>query len=277
MNFEIIPKTKAKEILSYIESEEKFYSFVEEYNLTGVHWSQPTSLSASYFFRLLQEGASARVRGYSRGYNEKRDDLSDEMLEFYTPLLDHGALWRLRDGRVICTAMPYGNTDSIVDSFYQMVEKFGYPNTIKMDFLSDRYRFRPNGDHMIIIYHDDSEEEFDPDYPEAILREKAIQHSRVIPIRHQVYSSSYVRDRYVSEYAKRRAHGICQLCNQPAPFCDNSGEPYLETHHIIWLADGGDDSIENTIALCPNCHRKMHTLNHQEDIDYLLQIAQRLS
>ena len=151
MDFEYIPKTKAKERLSYIDYEEKFYSFVEEFNLTGVHWSQPTSLSASYFLRLLQEGASARVRGYSRGYNEKRDDLSDEMRVFYTPLLDHGALWRLRDGGVICTAMPYGDSNSIIDSFYQMVDSFGYPNTVKMDFLSDRYRYRPNGDHMIMI------------------------------------------------------------------------------------------------------------------------------
>jgi len=24
------------------------------------------------------------------------------------------------------------------------------------------------------------------------------------------------------------------------------------------LSEGGEDTLENAIALCPNCHRKMH-------------------
>lgn len=78
------------------------------------------------------------------------------------------------------------------------------------------------------------------------------------------------RSPWISEYAKRRAKGICQLCMQPAPFSNGKGEPYLETHHIIWLAKGGDDSIENTVALCPNCHRKMHIVNSKVDIEFLI-------
>lgn len=77
----------------------------------------------------------------------------------------------------------------------------------------------------------------------------------------------------MSEYAKQRANGICQLCHLPAPFIDRDGKPYLESHHIIWLSDGGEDSISNTVALCPNCHRKMHALNLDDDVNKLLQIA----
>ncbi|MFP5111610.1 HNH endonuclease [Bacillaceae bacterium C204] len=40
----------------------------------------------------------------------------------------------------------------------------------------------------------------------------------------------------------------------------------METHHIVWLSKGGDDTIENTVAICPNCHRKMHALNLAEDV-----------
>nr|WP_257903542.1 HNH endonuclease [Pseudoalteromonas sp. CR1] len=54
---------------------------------------------------------------------------------------------------------------------------------------------------------------------------------------------------------------MCQLYNQPAHFKNISGEPYLETHHIIWLAKGGKDTIANTVALCPNSQRKMHIQN----------------
>ncbi|WP_200860799.1 HNH endonuclease [Providencia alcalifaciens] len=69
--------------------------------------------------------------------------------------------------------------------------------------------------------------------------------------------------------AKRLAKGQCQLCLQPAPFKNTKGEPYLETHHIIWLSKGGDDTCENTVALCPNCHKKMHIVNNEEDIETL--------
>jgi len=55
----------------------------------------------------------------------------------------------------------------------------------------------------------------------------------------------------------------------PAPFNKKNGDPYLETYHVIWLAEGGDDSIENTVSLCPNCHRKMHVVNSKADRIYL--------
>jgi 5-methylcytosine-specific restriction protein A len=81
----------------------------------------------------------------------------------------------------------------------------------------------------------------------------------------EVVSEVYERDQIVSEYTKRKADGMCQLCNQPAPFRNLDGEPYLETHHIDWLSKDGKDLIENTVALCPNCHRKMHILNLPAD------------
>ena len=273
MKFEYIPKIRAQESFGYIDFPDKFYRFIDEFNIVGVNWSQPTTISASYFLRVLQDGSSAKARGYGKGYNKESDESSIQMKEFYQPLLDHGVLWKLKNGNVICTAMPYGDRKSITDSFYRMVKTFHYPETIQLQFLDDKYRFRPNGDHMIVIYYDSSQEKFNPNCPDRELRRKAIQHSGPGLLRYQTKTDSYVRDRYVSEYAKWHAHGICQLCDKPAPFTDRNGKPFLETHHIIWLTDGGADSIENTVALCPNCHKKMHTLNLDEDVEKLLKIA----
>ena len=86
----------------------------------------------------------------------------------------------------------------------------------------------------------------------------------------QVSSTYYLRNPYVGEFAKQRAQGSCQLCRQPAPFKDKQGNPYLETHHVVWLSQNGEDSVGNTVALCPNCHRKMHILNLQTDIQKLM-------
>jgi predicted HNH restriction endonuclease len=56
-----------------------------------------------------------------------------------------------------------------------------------------------------------------------------------------------------------RAAGTCELCMASAPFVRASdGTPYLEVHHRVRLADGGDDTVENAVAACPNCHRKAH-------------------
>lgn len=104
------------------------------------------------------------------------------------------------------------------------------------------------------------------------LFEKAKQQGSINPKEKASTTSTYVRNTYVAEASKRRANGICQLCGQPAPFKDKNGNPYLESHHIIWLSEGGADTLENTAALCPNCHRKMHVVKDVDDVEKLRQI-----
>lgn len=84
----------------------------------------------------------------------------------------------------------------------------------------------------------------------------------------------YHRDEYLKEEVKRIADGKCQMCGNPAPFIDKYGSPYLEEHHVKKLADGGTDTIDNVVAICPNCHRKVHVLNDEEDTIILEGIAE---
>lgn len=83
-------------------------------------------------------------------------------------------------------------------------------------------------------------------------------------------SKTFERDPYVSEYVKLRAQGICDLCGNPAPFKDKKGRPYLESHHVVWLSKGGEDTIYNTVAVDPSCHRKLHILELETDVRVLL-------
>ena len=269
MKFEYVTRNNSYKNFGYIDFDDAFERFVNKYDVIGVRLSEPTTISASYFLRLLQEGSLAKARGYGKGNNQENDESSNEMNCYYTSLLDHAALWKLKSGQVICTAMPYGDKQTIIDRFNQMVKQFSYPSTIKLHFLDDTYRFRSNGDYMIMISN--NEVKLDAPIIEDIdLRTKAIKHSNSAQLRTQT-TTSYVRDRYVSDYAKQRAQGICQLCGMTAPFKDQDGKQYLESHHIIWLSNGGEDSIDNTVALCPNCHRKMHVLNLESDVKKLLQ------
>lgn len=76
----------------------------------------------------------------------------------------------------------------------------------------------------------------------------------------------YRRNPYLKMLVKKIANGVCQLCGKNAPFIDRNGIPYLEEHHIQQLANGGKDEIVNVVAICPNCHRRVHVLEDAEDI-----------
>jgi hypothetical protein len=85
------------------------------------------------------------------------------------------------------------------------------------------------------------------------------------PQKRPVISNQYQRNPHVVALAKKIAEGYCQLCEMEAPFVDKDGNPFLEVHHIKPLAEGGADTIKNAVALCPNCHRKMHNLAQNSD------------
>lgn len=79
------------------------------------------------------------------------------------------------------------------------------------------------------------------------------------PRKKSVVSEVFNRSPLVVKQVLKRANGICEFCENDAPFIRASdGTPYLEVHHIIPLAEGGHDVLENTVAICPNCHRKAH-------------------
>jgi 5-methylcytosine-specific restriction protein A len=75
----------------------------------------------------------------------------------------------------------------------------------------------------------------------------------------QVRSRSFNRNADVIVEVLLRADGVCESCRSSAPFIRKKDDtPYLEVHHKKNLADGGDDTTDNAIAVCPNCHREMH-------------------
>ena len=71
-------------------------------------------------------------------------------------------------------------------------------------------------------------------------------------------SSQFVRDPLVRAWVLEASGGACEACSAPAPFLDSLGQPYLEVHHVLTLAEGGPDTVENAVAVCPNCHRRLH-------------------
>lgn len=132
-----------------------------------------------------------------------------------------------------------------------LYEHFGVPPVVDKGITKKTNKLKDLKDEL---------KKFDLQHPKAKLTEIEIVKRSVL----------------VSNIVKMRAAGVCQLCNKPAPFYNKNGEAYLECHHVIWMAKGGTDEIENVVALCPNCHKKMHILDDDNDVEYLKKVAMEL-
>ncbi len=66
------------------------------------------------------------------------------------------------------------------------------------------------------------------------------------------------------ESAKNKARYLCEIDNGHATFISKSSKQnYVEAHHLVPFSkrksfDVNIDIEENLVALCPNCHRKIH-------------------
>ncbi|SDU67021.1 HNH endonuclease, partial [Desulfobacula phenolica] len=88
---------------------------------------------------------------------------------------------------------------------------------------------------------------------------KRIENARAIPNKIEVISVSFARNPDVVAEVLFIANGYCEYCKNPAPFVRRANNsPYLEVHHKKPLSEGGEDTVANAVALCPNCHRKAH-------------------
>ncbi len=90
------------------------------------------------------------------------------------------------------------------------------------------------------------------------------------------YGASYPRNPIESIEAKRRNNWICEVDASHATFQSSSdNNPYVEAHHLIPMAaqdfyESTIDFADNIVALCPNCHRKIHHAIEEEKREMLM-------
>jgi hypothetical protein len=104
----------------------------------------------------------------------------------------------------------------------------------------------------------------------SVLEQRAIN---VNPHPNQITTTvvSYPRNNVLRTFIKEKADYKCQMpdCNYEG-FLKSDGKKYIEVHHLIPLSDGGEDSINNTVALCPTCHMKLHHADNKEELKRLI-------
>ena len=85
-------------------------------------------------------------------------------------------------------------------------------------------------------------------------------------------SAFYERNPECRRAVLLRSNGLCEYCAMPG-FIKPNGNTYLETHHIVALAENGHDHPSNMIALCSNDHREAHYGRNQADLRELFLAA----
>lgn len=86
------------------------------------------------------------------------------------------------------------------------------------------------------------------------------------PKKNSIAVVQYARDPEVKAWVLDYADGVCELCGRDAPFRDDRSELHLEVHHVKALGDGGPDTIDNAVAVCPNCHRACHLGRNKKNL-----------
>lgn len=153
--------------------------------------------------------------------------------------------------RALAKKMTESNRDDVAREVIRAV--FDYP---KWDWVARHFGIFPK------------KEELEQELAQAVkesrqlsakVRQERLAKAGKIPEQVQVVSVAFKRNYDVIAEVLERANGICEECKQAAPFIRISDKtPYLEVHHMLPLARGGEDTVDNAAALCPNCHRKAH-------------------
>ena len=92
---------------------------------------------------------------------------------------------------------------------------------------------------------------------------------------HRTRAYQRLRRRILDAFGWRCACAGCRACYRPDR-CRRAGR--LELHHVIPVADGGDDADANLIPLCRPCHFAAHGRGPGPDrSEWRAEIARRLA
>ncbi|MEM0143867.1 MAG: HNH endonuclease [Candidatus Parvarchaeum sp.] len=89
----------------------------------------------------------------------------------------------------------------------------------------------------------------------------------------EIHGIRIKRNQVLVKYIKEKADYKCQACG--FTFVKRDGSKYVEAAHIKPLAASRLDVIENMVALCPNCHKKLDIGNDEAKKQVLAALSQR--
>ena len=167
---------------------------------------------------------------------------------------------QMLDANNACASYPTVNTESQCSSVVSWLREESNLQPRKFRHRESRSaKLRRESPELFEPTSDENElQERENHFIDFGLDEEPIGNANPRRIKSSEYKGHFARDGEVRAWVKQRADGVCEKCDQPAPFHNKFGKPFLEVHHIVPLSEGGEDIVANAVALCPNCHRECH-------------------
>lgn len=222
--------------------------------------------SATYPVIFLFTGDSGEQYGYA--------DHWENGAYFYTGEGQRGPMRLIRGNRAIAEHAEYGRALHLFKSLgksngYVYIGEFSCADMFKrtQPDVSGRDReaivFRLVPVEAASEMNQAEEVDYKTDLPDSLAAARLAALAACKPGNDELEQSAprkvYQRSRKVAHYVLMRARGACESCKRPAPFMKKDGTPYLEPHHVNRLSDGGLDHPRYVAAVCPSCHREIHS------------------
>lgn len=125
------------------------------------------NFSSKQFVRILQEGKTSCPLYLYEGKNNKeryahyeQDCYDFNCLFSSLYFLDHAYFWKLHNGKIIFTSIPYASHDRILAEFKKIVEEFPSLSKINLVFLHEQYRYYNINHSMFMLYYGLNNQEF---------------------------------------------------------------------------------------------------------------------
>ena len=145
---------------------------------------------------------------------------------------------------------------------YKPAYNVGKTNTKKIMELLEEFQVLNRFDYVPTTDNEDLNKKVERIIKNIDVKSKPIGNDK--PSYEESTSVVYKRDPLVKAWVLKNSGGFCEGCRSFSPFEKDNSEPYLEVHHLTPLSGGGPDTIQNAIAVCPNCHRRLHYSKDKE-------------
>lgn len=235
--------------------------------LFGGNYQYGISKSKNYPAIFIFSGESGEQYGYTDGWNE------DNSAYLYTGQGKRGDMTLTGNNLAIAE---HAQTGRAIYLFKQLSKSKGYQfegeftcadifrrtqlDELKQERSAIVFRLVPDSSPEQI---NDTDIEEEGDLPNSLEAARQAAIAACTPEATEPGQSAprkiYQRSRRVVHYVLMRAKGICECCLKPAPFLKRNGDHYLEPHHVNRLSDGGLDHPRYVGAICPTCHREIHS------------------
>jgi hypothetical protein len=94
------------------------------------------------------------------------------------------------------------------------------------------------------------------DLSDEALKEQLAKAGSLTPEQETALVKRFRRCQKLARKVKELYDGKCQVCGFTFQK-QGSGKPYAEAAHLVALGDGGSDSLQNLLCLCPNHHKML--------------------